>query len=211
MNPTLLSSPLAVAHSPNKEWHTPVRAKVRLLRKQGLSYSQISNATSLARSTIQRIIKAKSSRRSRKGKEYKPKRITPRDLRRIIRWVVTNWTTRRASYSRIKAALNINTSTTTIRRALRAAGYRRCVACPRPFINTNQAKRRLEFARRYRWWGTNEWKRVLWSDEATFETGKRGRIWVTRRTDEKRCPDCIKSVYRSGRVSVMIWGAIGWD
>jgi transposase len=29
--------------------------------------------------------------------------------------------------------------------------------------------------------------------------------------DEKRCPDCIKSTYRSGRVSLMIWGAIGWD
>ena len=156
MTPTLLSSPLATTHTAYNEWHTPARAKVRLLWKQGLSYSQISNTTGLARSTIQGIIKAKSSRRLRKGKEYKPKRITPRELRRIIRWVVTNWTTRRASYSRIKAALNIKASITTIRRALRAAGYRRCVACPRPFINTNQAKRRLEFACRYRWWGTNE-------------------------------------------------------
>jgi hypothetical protein len=34
---------------------------------------------------------------------------------------------------------------------------------------------------------------------------------VTRRVDEKRCLDYIKSVYRSGRVSVIIWGAIGWD
>jgi len=156
MNPTLLSSPLATSHAPFKDWPTPARAKVRLLRKQGLSYSQISNATGLTRSTIQGIVKAKSSRRSRKGKEYKPKRITPRDLRQIIRWVVTNWTTRRASYSRIKAALNINASTTTIRRTLRAAGYRRCVACPRPFINADQAKRRLEFAYRYRWWGTKD-------------------------------------------------------
>lgn len=70
MNPTLLSSPLATSHAPFKDWPTPARAKVRLLRKQGLSYSQISNATGLTRSIIQGIVKAKSSRRSRKGKEY---------------------------------------------------------------------------------------------------------------------------------------------
>ncbi len=74
------------------------------------------------------------------------------------------------------------------------------------------------------WWGTSDyaahsddgrqggdWRKVIWSDEATFETGKSGRIWVTRRVNEKRCSNCIRSVYRSGRVSVMIWGAIGWD
>ena len=27
----------------------------------------------------------------------------------------------------------------------------------------------------------------------------------------KRCSNCIRSVYRLGRFSVMIWGAIGWD
>ncbi|PQE24020.1 transposable element tc3 transposase protein [Rutstroemia sp. NJR-2017a BBW] len=41
--------------------------------------------------------------------------------------------------------------------------------------------------------------------------GKRGGIWVTRRPDEKRCLNCIQSVHCSGRVSVMIWGMIGWD
>jgi IS30 family transposase len=120
MSPTILSSSPVINHVPNTDyWQTPVRAKVRLLRKQGLSYGKISDATGLARSTIQRIVKAKSSRRGRKGKEYRPKRISPRTLRRIIRWVITNWTTRRASYSHIKAALHIDASTTTIRRALR--------------------------------------------------------------------------------------------
>jgi hypothetical protein len=99
----------------------------------------------------------------------------------------------------------------TIRRALKKAGYRRCIACPRPFINAKAAKKRLAFARKYRWWGTAQWKTVIWSDEATFETGKTHRVWITRRLDEKACPTCIKSIYQSGRTSVMIWGAIGWD
>lgn len=56
-----------------------------------------------------------------------------------------------------------------------------------------------------------QWKQVAWSDEVTFETGKRGKIYVTRRPEEKNCRECIQSVYRSGRVSVMVWAAIGWD
>jgi hypothetical protein len=50
-----------------------------------------------------------------------------------------------------------------------------------------------------------------WSDEATFETEKRRRIYVTRRPDEKNCQTCIQSIYRSERVSVTMWGAISWD
>jgi hypothetical protein len=34
---------------------------------------------------------------------------------------------------------------------------------------------------------------------------------VTCKVDEKRCLDYIKSTYHSGRVSIVIWGAIGWD
>jgi hypothetical protein len=94
---------------------------------------------------------------------------------------------------------------------MKAHGYRRCVACKRPFISKKQAAERLAFALKYRWWGTADWKKVVWSNEATFETGKRGKIWVTRRPEEKNHLDYIQSVYRSGRVSIMVWGAIGWD
>jgi hypothetical protein len=41
-------------------------------------------------------------------------------------------------------------------------------------------------------------------------TGERGRLYITRRVWEKLHPDCIQSVYRSGRTSFMVWGAIGW-
>jgi hypothetical protein len=50
---------------------------------------------------------------------------------------------------------------------------------------------------------------VIWSDETTFQTRKRRRIWVIRRVDEKRCLDYIRSIYRSGYILVIIWGAIG--
>src|SRR5450432_1644353 len=187
MESTLLSSSPLAAHAPNGNWATPTRAKVRMLYKSGKGYKQIRNETKLSTSTIRNIIKSGSSRRTRKGKVYKKTLVSTRDLRRVFRYVAASWDNRRASYARIKAECNIKASTTTLRSALKAAGYRRCVACPRPFISRKQALKRLKFALKYRWWGTTKWKVVLWSDEATFETGKRGRIWVTRRPDEKRC------------------------
>jgi hypothetical protein len=145
-------------------------------------------------------------------------------VRQCIRTISKNWATRRMSFDQVKAQLNLPMSARTIRRELHRAGYRRCIACPRPFISRAQAKRRLVFSLEHRWWGISDWaanrddgkrggdwRKVIWLDESTFETGKCGRIWVTRRTDEKRCLDCIRSIYRSGRFSVMIWGAIGWD
>jgi len=60
----------------------------------------------------------------------------------------------------------VEASESTIRRALKRAGYRRCVACPRPFINARQAKQYVVFARRYCWWGTSDeadgdWRLVI--------------------------------------------------
>jgi hypothetical protein len=76
----------------------------------------------------------------------------------------------------------------------------------------------------HRWWGTSDYavhrddgklggglRKVIWSDEATFEVEKCGTIWATRRVDGKRSANFMRSIYRSGRFSVMIWGPISWD
>lgn len=203
-------------HKVGGNWDTPARAKVRGLFKAGHRPCDIFRMTRIPEPTISRILKENGSRRTRKGRKYKPNKLSNREVRRIIRYLSKNFTTRAQSIAQVRAVCKVEASESTIRRALKRAGYRRCVACPRPFINARQAKQRVAFARRYRWWGTSDeadgdWRLVIWSDECTFETGKRGRVWVTRRVDEKHCTDCIKSVYRSGRKSIMVWGAIGWD
>ena len=49
---------------------------------------------------------------------------------------------------------------------------------------------------------------MLWTDEATIEIGKNFRqIRVWRSTKETYEPDCLAPTFRSGRTSVMIWGA----
>jgi Transposase len=82
--------------------------------------------------------------------------MSVREIRRCIRHISRDWSTRRMSFERVKAQLGVKASARTIRRELRRAGYRRCIACPRPYISRKQAKKRLDFALSHRWWGTSD-------------------------------------------------------
>jgi hypothetical protein len=59
--------------------------------------------------------------------------------------------------------------------------------------------------------GGGDWWKVIWLDECIWETERKGRAWIICWMDEKRCPTYIWLVYRLGRFTIMIWGAIGWD
>jgi Transposase len=150
----VLSPEVLKKHQPNENWKTPVRSTVRSLRRQGKSYGQIREVTGLSRSTIQHIVKAPSSRTTRKGLATKRPALKQADVKRIFRFVSESWTNRIKSWGRIRHELRLEASITTIRRVMKEHGYRRCVACRRPFISKEQAKKRLAFARKYRWWGT---------------------------------------------------------
>ena len=58
-------------------------------------------------------------------------------------------------------------------------------------------------------WSRDDWQRVLWSDEVTFETGKKAKDMVLRSKGQSYCQDCCQHKFRSGRISVLVWGAIG--
>jgi hypothetical protein len=146
----ILSSP-DLNHKPGEMWRTPARSKIRGMRAAGKSYSEIKKLTGLERSTIQGIIKGPSSRTTRKGKTFKPTLLKKSDIQRIFCFVSESWTNRTKSWARIKAELFLEASSTTIRKTIRKHGYRRCVACRRPFISRKQAEKRLAFVLKYCW------------------------------------------------------------
>jgi len=139
------------------EWPTPVRQTVRQLQRQGKSQREIVIKTTLPRRTIRTILRQESSHRLRRRKAPKPHLISIREIRRCIRYISKDWSTRRLTFEQVKAQLGIQASTRTIRRELRCVGYRRYISCPRPYISRQQAKKRLGFALEHRWWGTSNW------------------------------------------------------
>lgn len=173
-----------------------------------LSNSEISRRTSVPRTTVRDILSQKSARTNTKPRGRPPQKISDRDLRRLIRAICASEDGRQASYVQLAKDLGINASKSTLQKRLKEAGFRRCKACPKPFINEINRRKRLKFCREHLKWTDEQWKCVIWTDESSFETGKKGKIWVTRRHNERYCPDCIEKTRHSGRSSVMVWGAI---
>ncbi len=143
----ILSSPLQKEQG---EWPTPVRAVVRGLQRDGFSQREIVSKTSLPRRTIRRILHQESSRRIRKKKAPRVHMMSVREIRRCIRHISRDWSTRRFTFDQVKAQLGITALARTIRRELRRFSYRYYIICPRPYISRKQAKRRLGFALEHR-------------------------------------------------------------
>lgn len=99
--------------------------------------------------------------------------------------------------------LVIEASETTIRRALQKAGFPRCVTCPKPLVSWIN-RQGLKSAQEDLHWKLEDWMRVIFSDESTFETDQRARKYVIRRLGEKYCPDCLNKLKHSGHPSVMV-------
>jgi hypothetical protein len=60
-------------------------------------------------------------------------------------------------------------------------------------------------------WGRKErhrnWRRVCWSDEATFKLGYNGRTWwITRAPSEEWLEKNLKPSFKSGRTAIGVWG-----
>lgn len=88
--------------------------------------------------------------------------------------------------------------------------YCRCRAVPKPWVTKNHRQARVNFARQYRHWTLEEWRKVLWSDESTFNVSDGTRNYVYR----KRGSDPLDPRYTRHTIkhpdSVMVWGCFSY-
>ena len=135
----------------NGNWKTPVRKIARNMHRKGASLGEIKKETGIPRSSLQSILRQETSHRMRKGKKYQASFLNICDIRAAIRTATKGFAGRKLTWERVRTQLGITASARTIRRALRSHGYRRCIACPRPFISRIQAKKRVAFCHSHRW------------------------------------------------------------
>jgi hypothetical protein len=136
----------------------------------------------------------------------RPPKLNERDRRPIVRYTNAN---RRATLSEISLNCAIKVSISTVRRALHDEGLNNRIARMKPHLLPRHIVNRRLFALEHLSWTMEEWKNVIWTDESTFELGENSRVVrVWRRVDEEYNTACTGSTFKSGRVSVMVWGAI---
>jgi hypothetical protein len=72
-------------------------------------------------------------------------------------------------------------------------------------INVVHASKRLEWAQANR---DQDWSRIIFTDEMSVQRGLVRRTWTTRRKGEATLRQHIAPTFRSGRQSIMVWGAV---
>jgi transposase len=186
------------------------RCEVLAKVKEGYSYRKVAQIMKIHYLTVFGIVRKHAATNSVRDlpRDGRPKKTTVREDRMLVRMSMKN---RRMTSSDIRKQSAVDISTSTVRRRLLKAGLQGCVAAKKPLLTVAHKKARLDFARRHKDWGVEEWKRVLWSDESSFQMfcGAK-RAYVRRKAGEKFIPQCIVPTVKHGGGSIMVWGCMSW-
>ena len=200
---------------------TPIKISIVAHRSSGLSLREISNrveaeySRNVGPSTIRKIILKWDEDNTVKNKwshAGAPRKVFERDEREIIRETLKD---RFSTSLELTRLFNLTRPENPISRAttnniLLKNGYKACKLLKKPDISQVNKRKRLDFAKTFKNWKTEEWSGVIFSDESLFRLSGNGGIKRIRRR-----PDEAYKFYhlsnQSDTQGVMIWGAIFSD
>ena len=108
--------------------------------------------------------------------------------------------------------LNVNINADTVRRALRDNGLGALPKVKKPEISDVNARERLRWCKNRIDWTLEDWKRVIFTDEAKINRfNSDGRIWCWKRDSEEIKPKHTKKTRKYGGGRIMIWSSISWS
>ncbi|MBW0463510.1 hypothetical protein O181_003225 [Austropuccinia psidii MF-1] len=184
-----------------------MRGMIIGMRKGGASIRVISNQLGVPSTTVFDTIKQyeETGQLTNQPIPGRPKKLGERDMRQLSRVLHQH---RRANLDSIRNLITVDVSASTLRKAIHSLGKKSCIAVKKPYLSERHMQRRLAFAQEHAHWTVDDWRRVIWTDESLFELGKRStQVQVWRTPQEKYDLESLTVNHRSGRRSVMIWGA----
>jgi len=107
---------------------------------------------------------------------------------------------------------NSHVSVWTVRRVLTECGLDGRVARKKPLLSALNIQQRIRWCKSHRHWSSEDWKRVLWTDESSIELfSSSGRVYVRRRRNERLHPKCLVPTVKKGGGRVSFWGCFVGD
>src|SRR5262245_53403159 len=162
-----------------------VVSRVVAMLKDGQPYSEIQRKAGTSKGAIAEIKKEHLS--EHEGNAVgRPRVLSKRGERDIVRKIATGAADTAVDVAKmVSRDLGKSVSTNTVRRALKNSGLKSSVKVKKPLLRPKHTKDCLEFAKKYREWTAEDWKRVTWSDETKINRfGSDGRKWCWKTPDE---------------------------
>lgn len=186
-----------------------VRAQAAILAKNGMSQRKIAAQLGISLCSVNLAIRKSATGSFNDSPRIgRPVALTRRDERMLKIMVMKKPS---ISLPEMKAELQVAgikaSSSTLSRRLSNKLGLRSYRPAKKPKITPKMAKSRLEFARRYFHYTTEDWEKVLWTDESTFEQFG-SRIKHVRRPPKTRHHPRYVVQTMKHPMKQMVWGSI---
>jgi transposase len=186
------------------------RNRINALIQEGFPSRFIASREKVAQSTVIRIKQKVVATGSVKDlpKSGRPRLFTGRDERNIIRMLSSGECSTAVDIQKnLKNNSKISVSENTVRRVLYRNGLSSRVKRKKPYLKKKHRQLRLNFAKKYKNWGVEEWSKIIWSDESKFMIfGSDGRKYCWKKPKEPLTDRHVVPTVKFGGGCIMVWG-----
>ena len=199
----------------SRDFSERTRGQIIALSNEGMSQGKIAHKVSVSKGAepwnLQSFKETGSfSTGPRCGKPWV---TTQPDYRYIKKTSLRN---RIATAGKIQALLN-NTrekpvSKNTVERRLASNGLNGRVAVFKPLLRSQNKRKRLLWAKKYKHYTVDDWRKVLFTDESKVQLyGNSRRLYVRRRSNERILNECVKPKVKRGGGSIQVCGCFSYN
>lgn len=195
-----------------RKQHISEDARMAIIRakQNGRSNRDIASEFHIDQRTVGRIYARfqKTQNVIRKPGSGRPRKSSERQERAITHQIKCNPKRTAMEAKRYSAEhLRHLVSVWTVRRILRRAKLFARRPAHKPLISKKNRIARIQFARKYGHWNSDDWAKVVWSDESKFCLfSSSGIKWIRRPNGKRFDPKYQIPTVKHGGGNVMVWG-----
>jgi transposase len=183
------------------------RAQILVHFENGQSQRQISTLLGCSKTAVQQAISryhftGSFNDRARCGC---PRKTSTRQDRIIRRAVVSNPRISTGAVQSLLAEHGASITTQTIRNRLDEFGLNAYHPARKPRLTPAMKQKRLQFARKYAHWTVDQWSKVMFSDESSFQQFADATQWI-RRPRGQRYQERFTVPVVKHSPAIMVWG-----
>jgi len=185
------------------------RSRIHTLHQMGFSTREVAVQEGVNQSSVVRICKKfnETGNFDDRPKSGRPKSLSERYERKLLRYIRSEeCSTAVEVQSKFRVDEGIVISAETIRRIFRKNGLVARTKKKKPYLKKTHRKKRLEWAKKYKNWTVEDWRKVIWSDESKFLIfNSDGRQYCWKKPTEPLKDQHVIPTVKFGGGGVMVW------
>jgi len=184
------------------------KRNIKALVEKGMSQRNISAQLKIPKTTVAR--QSKKINIKKKDKGGRPRLLSTRDENFCMKQITSGKCATAVQVTKeLKKRFDITISTFTVSRTLKKNGLKSVEKKKKPLLSTKNIKARLDFAKSHQDWTSDDWERVIFSDETKINRfNSDGRTWFWSRDPNALTDQSVQQTVKHGGGGIMMWGCM---